>query len=143
MRHRAKIDWMVGLGVLAGLVVPGTAASIAGGTPWGYAASGVVAALVFGFCFPQWYETTTDELVIRAGLTTRRIPYSTIVGLRPSSDRRSSFALSLDRVEIEYGLKKVLIAPRNQEEFFADIAARAPQLVREGVNLVIPFASLA
>jgi hypothetical protein len=117
--------------MLAGLVVPFVSA-VEEYTAWGYAASGFVALLVFGFCYPQWYETNADALVIRAGLTTRRIPYSTITAVRPSSSRRSSFAMSLDRVEIEYGSKRMLIAPKNQDEFFSDMAARAPQLLRQG-----------
>jgi len=51
--------------------------------------------------------------------------------------------MSLDRVEIEYGAKKLSIAPANQGAFFSDVAARAPQLSRQGQNLVVPFASLA
>jgi hypothetical protein len=99
--------------------------------------------LVFGYCYPQWYETAADALVIRAGWTTRRIPYPAITAVRPSSDSRSSLAMSLDRVEIEYGTTALLIAPVDQEAFFADIAGMAPQLSRQGQGLVVPLASLA
>jgi len=126
----------------AGIVAPSVGAVISS-SPVGYAASFFVALLVFGCCYPQWYDTTADALVVRAGLTTRRIPYSTITAVRPSSDGRSSLAMSLDRVEIEYGSKRLLIAPRNQEAFFSDIAARAPQLSKQGQDLAISFASLA
>ncbi|MGO9231030.1 MAG: PH domain-containing protein [Bryobacteraceae bacterium] len=141
MRHAAKVDWLVGIGMLAGLVVPFVSA-VEGYTQWGYAASILVALLVFGFCYPQWYETDADALVIRAGVITRRIPYLTITAVRPSSARRSSFAMSLDRVEIEYGSKRMLIAPKNQDAFFSDIAARAPQLLRQGRNPAPSFASI-
>ncbi len=141
MRHEAKVDWLIGLAIVAALVVPCVSA-ITKSTPWGYAASGIVALLVFGFCWPQWYETTADALVIRAGLTTRRIPYSTITAVRPSSDTSSSLAMSLDRVEIEYGSKRILIAPKNQDAFFSDLATRAPQLSRQGQNLVTLFAPI-
>jgi hypothetical protein len=139
MRHAAKVDWLIGMATLAGLVVPCVSA-ITTSTPWGYAASIFVAFLIFGFCYPQWYETTADALVIRAGLTTRRIPYSKITAARPSSSTRSSFAMSLDRVEIVYGAKKLLIAPKDQAAFFSDLAARAPQLYTQSQN--ISFASL-
>ena len=45
--------------------------------------------------------------------------------------------MSLDRVEIESGSRKLLIAPKNQGAFFSDLAARAPQLSRQGFNLAI------
>ncbi|HEY9139333.1 MAG TPA: PH domain-containing protein [Bryobacteraceae bacterium] len=139
MRHEAKVDWWIGVAILAGMVLPSISA-ITTSTPWGYAASIFVAFLVFGFCYPQWYETTADALVIRAGVTTRRIPYSTITAVRPSSSTQSSFAMSLDRVEIVYGSRKLLIAPKNQEAFFTDVAARAPQLYTQRQS--ISFASL-
>ena len=118
----------------AGIVAPSVGA-VTSSTPWGYVTSGFVALLILGFCYPQWYETSADALVIRAGLTTRRIPYSAITAVRPSSSRRSSFAMSLDRVEIVYGAKRMLIAPKNQEAFFSDVAARAPQLYTQGQNV--------
>ncbi len=141
MRHEAKVDWLIGLAIAAGLVIPCVSA-VTTSTPWGYAVSGFGALLVFGFCWPQWYETTADALVIRAGVTTRRIPYSAITAVRPSSDTSSSFAMSLDRVEIEYGSKRLLIAPKDQDAFFSDIAIRAPQLSRKGQNLVTLFAPI-
>src|ERR1039458_2006509 len=106
MRHAAKVDWWIGLSMTAGIVAPSVGA-VTSSAPWGYVTSGFVALLILGFCYPQWYETSADALVIRAGLTTRRIPYSAITAVRPSSSRRSSFAMSLDRVEIVYGAKQI------------------------------------
>jgi hypothetical protein len=141
MRHEAKVDWWIGLAILAGMILPGISA-VTTSTPWGYAASIFVAFLVFGFCYPQWYETAAEALVIRAGWTTHRIPYPTITAARPSSSTRSSFAMSLDRVEIVYGSRKLLIAPKNQEAFLSDLAARAPQLSRRGQDPAPSFASI-
>jgi hypothetical protein len=141
MRHEAKVDWWIGVAILAGMVLPGISA-VTTSTPWGYAASIFVALLVFGFCYPQWYETTADALVVRAGLTTHRIPYSTITAVRPSASTRSSFAMSLDRVEVIYGSRKILIAPKNQAAFFSDVATRAPQLKRRGQDMAPSFASI-
>jgi len=127
MRHKAKIDWWIGLLTIVAIALPFSSA-VSTATPWGYAGSLVTAVLIFGCCYPQWYETTADALVIRAGFTTRRIPYSTITMVRPSSNPRSSIAMSLDRVEIEYGGKKLLIAPADKPAFFEDLAARTPQI---------------
>jgi len=139
MQHEAKVDARIGGGIICGIVMPAIG-SYTTSSPWGLATSIFVALLILGFLYPQWYETTADALVIRAGLTTRRIPYSMITAVRPSSSRRSSFALSLDRVEIVYGAKSLLIAPKNQEAFFADVATRAPQLYAQAQN--ISFASI-
>jgi hypothetical protein len=129
MRHKAKVDWWIGALTIFALMVPFFSA-VTTSTPWGYAGSILTAVVIAGFCYPQWYETTADALIIRAGLTTRRIPYSSITAVRPSSDMRSSFALYLDRVEIEYDGKKLLIAPADKDAFFADLAARVPGISR-------------
>jgi hypothetical protein len=94
---------------------------------------------VFGFCYPQSYETTDTGLVIRAGLRTLTVAYSKITAVRPSTDNRSALALSLDRVEIEYLSGNLLIAPKDQAASFADLASRAPQLTERGLDLVISF----
>jgi len=139
MRHRAKIDPLIGLGILAGIVVP-AASAYQRSEPWGFGVSIFIALLVLGCSYPQWYETTGDALVVRAGALTYRVPYSAITSARPSSSRRSSFALSLDRVEIAYGAKSILIAPKDQQAFLADLATRAPQLYKQ--NQTVTFASL-
>lgn len=95
--------------------------------------------VVFGFCFPQSYETTADALVIRAGLSKRTISYKSITAIRPSSDSRSALAMSLDRVQVEYASGGLLIAPKDQAAFFADLASRTPQLSKRGQDLVVTF----
>lgn len=104
-----------------------------------YGVSVFIALLLLGFCVPQSYETTADSLVIRAGLTTRRIPFSAITAVRPSSSTQSSFALSMDRVEVECGGKKLIIAPKDKEAFFADVGSRAPHLSRQALGEAVMF----
>ncbi len=87
----------------------------------------MAAALVFGITYPQSYETRLDALIIKAGLTTRLITYDRIKGVKPSADGRLS---------IDYGIGNVLIAPLNPEELTDDIARHAPQLKRQGSELV-------
>lgn len=140
MRYRAKIDWWIGLSVLAGLVGP-LAAAIVSSSLLMYTAFVFTAVLVFGFCYPQYYETSASCLLVRAGLRIIRIPYSRITAVRPSSDSRSAIAMSLDRVLIEYESgEEVLIAPKEKDLFFTDIQARAPQLSKRGQDLVTTFA---
>lgn len=139
MKYKAKIDWWIGASILAGMVVPFVAAA-ASHTAWLYAAGAASTALVFGFCYPQSYETTSGALVIRAGLSKRIIPYSEITAVRPSTDSRSSLAMSLDRVQVQYGASgDLLISPDDKLAFMADVAERAPQLSRHGHELVVSF----
>jgi hypothetical protein len=138
MRHRAKIDWWIALAFLAGMVLPSVSA-FERSSPWMYGVSVFMALLLLGFCVPQWYETTADSLVVRSGVTTRRIPFSTITAVRPSSSTQSSFALSMDRVEVGYGGKTLIIAPKDKEAFFADIGSRAPHLSRPGLGEAVMF----
>ena len=136
MKYKSKIDWWIGLPILVGLVVP-VIGAFTSRVPWAYAVPVAIWTLVFGFCYPQSYETTPEALVIRAGLSKRTIPYSSITAVRPSADTRSAMALSLDRVLLEYASGELLISPDDQAAFFNDLAARAPQLSRRGQDLVI------
>jgi hypothetical protein len=135
MRYKAKIDWWIAASVCIGLVASVAVAATVKAY-WAYGVAVLDWALVFGFCFPQSYETTATALVIRAGMTKRTILYSAITAVRHSSDSRSALALSLDRVQIEYSSGELLIAPQSQEAFWADLEARAPQLSRRGHDLV-------
>ena len=138
MRYRGKIDWWIGLGVLAGLLTPIVVAVTTKSSPM-YLVFAVICVLVFGFCFPQSYETGATELVIRAGLRKIRIPYSQMTTVRTSTDSGSALALSLDRILIEYQSGAVLIAPENASTFISDVQAHAPQLSKRGQDLVLSF----
>lgn len=120
------------IGLLAPIVVALT-------TKWlpMYAWFAGVCILVFGFCFPQSYETTRTELVIRTGIRRIRIPYARITAVTLSRDSRSALALSLDRVLVEYQSGAVLIAPENRAAFIADVQAHAPQLSKLGPDVVL------
>lgn len=54
-------------------------------------------------------------LVIGAGILKRTIPYESITAVRHSSGSRCAFALSLDRVLIEYASGEQLIAPADEQ----------------------------
>lgn len=129
MRHKAKIDWWIAVALLGGILAP-----LLGRAYW---VSGSILMVVLVLVFPQSYETTPDGLLIRAGLIRKTIPYASITAIGPCSDRRSSFALSLDRVKIQYGSgREIRIAPADQDAFFRDMEMRAPQLVKRGFDLV-------
>lgn len=112
--------------MLVGIAAPAFIA-LTQNLPWMSIASIIAAALVFGISIPQWYETKSDALIIHSGLTTRVISYARIKAVKPSADQR---------IAIDYGLGNLLIAPQNAQAFIDDIAARAPQLSKQGSELV-------
>lgn len=118
MRYKAKVDWFVGVSMLVGIAAPAFIA-ITQSLPWMSAASVFAAILVFGISYPQWYETKSEALIIRSGLTTRLIPYSQITAVRPSND---------GRVAIDYGIGNLLIAPQDAQAFIDDVRSRNPQI---------------
>ncbi len=133
MTHKAKIDWWIvaafGIGILSPLI---------GCKLW----ITVPLFLGVGICgFPQCYLTTDENLVIHAGLIRKTIPYEAITFVGPSDEGSFAFALSLDRVAVRYGSNAgVLIAPADYRAFLADIAGRAPHLMRRGQDLVTAYA---
>ena len=126
MRYKAKVDWLIGVSMLVGIVAPAFIA-ITQNLPWMSLASLLAAALVFGISYPQSYETGPDALIIRSGRTTRVIAYSRIVSVRLSTD---------SRLAIDYGPGNLLVSPQNAQEFMDDIAAHLPQLAKRGQDLV-------
>lgn len=131
MLYKAKVDWMVRVSMLVGIVAPALIA-IMQNWPWMSMASLLAAALVFGMSYPQSYETGPDSLIIKAGRTTRVISYAQIKGVKPSND---------GRLAINYGIGDLLIAPQNAEAFTDDLAKRTPQLLRRGAELVMAAAA--
>jgi hypothetical protein len=98
--------------------------------------------LVLALCaYPQSYQTTPRGLVVRTVLSKAVIPYETISYVGPASEERSSFSLTPEGVRIRYGLaSEILISPADPRSFFADMAKRAPHLVKRGQKLVAVFA---
>ena len=116
-------------------ILAGTLAPLLSHVYW---ASGLVVGILLTSVYPQFYQTTPTGLLIHSGLTRRFVPYEAITFIGPSSDGRSSVALSRDRVKIQWGpFSELLIAPANADAFFADIAARAPHLCKRGQDLIL------
>ena len=133
MRHRAKIDWWIAVAVMVAIVVPAAEGQ--------YLVAALPLLILLSCCLPQSYQTTSEGLLIRAGLVRRLIPYQGITFIGRGNDGRYSLALSSDQVKIHFGpASELAIAPADPEAFFADMQARAPHLRRYGRNLVLAFA---
>ncbi|MCC7340263.1 MAG: PH domain-containing protein [Bryobacterales bacterium] len=98
---------------------------------------GVLAAM-WAIAYPCEYLFEASDLVVRSGLLCIRIPLLSISTVKPSRSLASAPAWSFDRLEIRYGRKqRVLISPREKAAFLAELAKRAPQLIRDGESLVV------
>ena len=84
--------------------------------------------LATGAGIPIWlalsthYTLTDQALVVRSGPARWCIPLAEIKSIRPTRDPVSSPALSIDRLEIQYGAyKSLMISPREQAEFLREL----------------------
>jgi hypothetical protein len=94
----------------------------------------VVAAVVF---FVSWtfrstyYVIENDTLVIRAAFLTWRVPVRDIRTVTPTHNPLSSPALSLDRLQIDYGNGKfILVSPKDKSAFIDALRAINPAIMR-------------
>ena len=81
--------------------------------------------------FPAWVFTTTNytfdssDLVIRSGPFSWRIPLGEINSVEPTNSPRSSPALSMDRLRIDYGKgASIMISPKDKEAFLRELDVR-------------------
>ena len=143
MHFRSKIDiWLavllgafvVGGPILAMSVAPAgqlTATSIAivGGVSIG---SGLLLIWIYRSTF---YTIEGNTLHVRSMGMSWDIDATTIRRVSATRSPLSAPALSLDRMEIEYGrFGSVVISPEAKREFICAIAERAPQATFEGLD---------
>lgn len=75
-----------------------------------------------------YYVLEEKNLVIRFGPFKKTIPVNSIKSVKKTMNPLSSPALSLKRLEIEYGqFDSVLISPEDRDEFIRILADRCPQ----------------
>ena len=123
MVFKSAIDWWFWLVIIfsAGVLIA-TAMTVwqAGAMTalWVIALSAILAV-----GFPLWltratdYTITDDQLLVRAGPFKWQIQRAEITHVRLSNNPISSPALSLNRLEISYGSRSLLISPAEQQAF--------------------------
>jgi hypothetical protein len=121
---------IAGLGALAACIVIGESALLAN-----WLIVSVVLLLLAGF--PVWiitstrYTFTSNELAIRSGPFSWKIPFRDITVVERTNSRRSGPALSMDRLRISYGRgKSILISPENKEAFLRELYSRRNEHTR-------------
>lgn len=91
-----------------------------------------VAGLILWIWFTTYYVIEENSLVVRSAFIHKIIPVYDIQSIRRTYNPLSSPALSLDRIEIQYGHgKTVLISPENRESFLEELVKLNHSIVIE------------
>jgi hypothetical protein len=125
MRYKSKLEvWLVA----AIIFVIGVMA--AGGNYW----IGCPVLLILTLmALPQEYVTAPDALRVRTALNRWAIPYAAITYVEESSlGPGLGYRVAL-RIQ---GNPELMLAPDDPGAFFAELAARAPHLIRRGRSLI-------
>jgi len=81
------------------------------------------------FIIPIWtstyYVLGDNELIVKCGFLKNKIAYDSIKNVKETKNPLASMALSLDRIEIKYGVGGyILISPQNKQEFLQQLQQR-------------------
>jgi hypothetical protein len=133
---RSKVDWWLAAMVAATVATPAILGFL--NVAAGHSSAGgisliltslIVVALVFACAVPMQYEFTNTELVIRSGLLRVKVGYSCICRVQPTNSPLSSWAWSLDRLELVLSDgDRLIISPVQTREFVAELMKRAPHV---------------
>jgi hypothetical protein len=135
----SKVDrWIVALTILPlgiSAVVMGAALRADPPLPVLFLLVGIavlVLTLIAGTMRSTRYEVTAHEVIVRSSPFRWRITIDEIDEIRPSRSPASSPALSLDRLEIRYGGRTLLVSPKDRAGFLEAVVARSRHLHRAG-----------
>lgn len=138
--YPSKVDpWIMALLIFLPAVEISVVVASVISRAWPAALVGLIALLfvgcLYGLCvWPMRYGIGEELLIVRFGICRSRVRIADIREVYRTSNPLSSPALSLDRLWIQYGSRwyqAVMVSPREQEAFIADLAARVP-LERSG-----------
>ena len=132
MRFNSKVDWWVYL--IFGLMVTANIWLFImfvsqGGIVFSVSAAILLISNVF-LIIPIWLNTyyvlDETELMVKCGIGRgTRIAYSSIENVKESKSLLASSALSLDRIEISFGVGGVIfVSPKNKQEFLLQLEQR-------------------
>ena len=76
-----------------------------------------------------YYLIDGGTLFVRSSILTWRVPIAEIRAITPTRNSRSSPALSLDRLRIEYGSKAIMVSPEDKQKFIEALRAKNPSIV--------------
>lgn len=130
-----KVDAWIAAVIVFGTMIPLVMLAVIGFQThqYGIIPAGLFAPILIGlFAIPIKYELQSDLLLIHSGIIKYRVRYSDIELIEPTRNPLSSPAMSLDRLKIVYGKRKmIMISPNDRAVFLSEIKKRADL---EGTN---------
>ncbi|MFF2445771.1 PH domain-containing protein [Neobacillus sp. NPDC058068] len=85
--------------------------------------SGLTSAFISWIWFGTYYEINGSQLKVVGGPFRWKIDIMTITSIRKTRNPLSSPALSLNRLEVQYGKwTTILISPKNKKQFCAELS---------------------
>lgn len=81
----------------------------------------LVFALVVSTFLNTYYDVDRDTLTVRSGPFRWRVPLDAIDSVKPTRSPLSSPALSLDRLDIRYGKRRIMVSPADKHGFLKAI----------------------
>jgi hypothetical protein len=127
-RFKSKIDrWLLYLLIAVmvfEVVVMSAAAMLAGGpleATFLILAALLIVGLLGSMLIGTHYTVDGDTLRIACGPFRWKVPIDTIESVEPSRNPLSSPALSLDRLRIQYGKRRILVSPADKAGFLRAI----------------------
>lgn len=127
-RFPSKIDaWLIAAGfagMTAAVVAIGFSLYFEPGSPATILALLLVLlvfALVASTFLYTYYEVDRDTLTVRSGPFRWRVPLDAIDSVKPTRSPLSSPALSLDRLDIRYGKRRIMVSPADRRGFLKAI----------------------
>jgi hypothetical protein len=93
-----------------------------------FASTGGVILLMAVLYLTTHYTFDESSLRVRCGPFTVEVPYESIRRAEPSASLMSGYAMSLARIEIEFGASEtILISPADRAGFLEELRRRAPR----------------
>ncbi len=123
MRYPTKIDTWIAALLLVGPVLIAVI-SVAARVPALLLGVVPLALIIELLVLPCHYTLNADELIVRCGLLRIPIPYRQIESVQPTRNPLSAPAMSLDRVEIAYSNRRIMVSPVRRDEFIAKLNNR-------------------
>lgn len=133
LTFRSRIDWWLAVLIFG---VLGLAAWRVGAAVWrtptpehwvAASVTALVLAITIWFFATTAYDVEAETLVVRYGPIRERVPIASIRRISRSSTLLAGPALSLRRLEVDYGkYDTAIVSPRDQSGFISALLARNP-----------------
>lgn len=131
----SKVDWWLGLILVGSAAACLYAFILALGSGSSLAIILVLPSVGLGAVLPLWllvsthYTLSDSMLFVKCGPFKWDIPIAQITNIKATSNPLSSAALSINRLQIDYGRNKsIMISPKDREAFLRDIETRRRNL---------------